>query len=159
MRHAEGRERVADLRRPVVPARARACARRGRRLAADPRIGKPHLPAADDDGARAGAAAAGAAAEGDGRGGSRALAHGDGKPSAERAEVEYDELFEDEAGNASCAIGKAKLPPPVLSGFMHKLRPGTMCEPNDGGRWEVAVIDRKKGSGGGLALRESPLYK
>ena len=35
-----------------------------------------------------------------------------------------------------------------------------MCELwHDGGWWEVAVIDRKKGSGGGLALEvESPLY-
>ena len=83
---------------------------------------------------------------------------------AERAEVEYDELFEDEAGTAKLRewqrFAVVRPPPPVLSGFMHKLRPGTMCELwHDGGWWEVAVIDRKKGSGGGLALEvESPLY-
>ena len=83
---------------------------------------------------------------------------------AERAEVEYDELFEDEAGTAKLRewqrFAVVRPPPPVLSGFMHKLRPGTMCELwHDGGWWEVAVIDRKKGAGGGLALEvESPLY-
>ena len=81
---------------------------------------------------------------------------------AERAEVEYDELFEDEAGTAKLRewqrFAVVRPPPPVLSGFMHKLRPGTMCELwHDGGWWEVAVIDRKKGSGGGLALEDELL--
>ena len=83
-------------------------------------------------------------------------------PSARRSSTTT--LFEDEAGNAKLRewqrFAVVRPPPRGLSGFMHKLRPGTMCELwHDGGWWEVAVIDRKKGSGGRLALEvESPLY-